>query len=178
MDINLFHYEDPLSEVTRKIRRNFLASASVSYLIVFMGLVPTKMAALGIEFSKRNQNSFLIIILCLVLYFGFAFLIYAVEDLFKWNMKIKNENVTKRVAQSKALGKNAMGRILRRVNEITQEEKKRQLENEIKKEVKLQLDQNAQKFQIIGYVRVFWDIFFPIIVGMGAIFALFRKLIL
>lgn len=178
MDINLFHYEDPLSEVTRKIRRNLLATASMSYLIVFMGLLPTKLLTLGIEFSEQNQFSFLVIILCLVLYFGITFSIYAVEDFIKWNMKIKKENETKSTSQSKALVKNAMGRILRPINEITQEEKDRRIENEIKKEVKLRLDQSAQKYQIFGYFRVFWDMFLPAIVGMGAIFVLIQKLFL
>ncbi len=133
MDINLFHFEDPLSEVTRKVRRNLLASTSIGYLIVSMGFVPTKFATFGIEFSERNQISFLVIILCLVLYFLITFSIYAVEDFIKWYMKIRNENETKNITQNKTLEKNTLGKILNPIDEITQEQRELWLENKVKK---------------------------------------------
>jgi len=76
----------PLSEETRKERRALLAASGISILIAKTGLVPTKIAALGIEFSQTERTTFLYCLLAMVIYFLVAFIAYALADF--WNLKI------------------------------------------------------------------------------------------
>jgi uncharacterized membrane protein YqjE len=76
--------EDPLSEETRKERRALLGASGLGILVVRTGLVPTKISALGIEFSTRDQRSFVVAVAVVVAYFFVAFLIYAISDFIVW----------------------------------------------------------------------------------------------
>jgi hypothetical protein len=76
--------EDPLSAETRKERRALLGTSGLGILVVRTGLVPTKISALGIEFSTRDQRSFVVAVAVVVAYFFVAFLIYAVSDFIMW----------------------------------------------------------------------------------------------
>ena len=71
---------DLLSEATKKERRNLLAASAISIIIVKTGLVPTKIAAFGIEFSSTERVTLLRCLAGVVCYFLFAFLIYAADD--------------------------------------------------------------------------------------------------
>ena len=73
---------DPLSDVTRKERRNVLIASTVALSVVLMGLIPSKVSALGIELGAPAQKSFLVLVAALVLYFLLAFVIYGLTDLF------------------------------------------------------------------------------------------------
>lgn len=75
---------DPLSEVTRKERTMLLGISMLGLVIVKVGIVPTKIAALGVEFDKANQLALLGIIAMITLYFLVAFLIYAAADFLAW----------------------------------------------------------------------------------------------
>jgi len=71
---------DQLSEVTRKERVYLPGSSIAGIAIVKMGLIPTRITALGIEFDAANQETFLFILGLVVLYFLAAFLVYAASD--------------------------------------------------------------------------------------------------
>lgn len=47
---------DPLESVTRRERKTLLGLCAIGIAIVHMELVPTKISALGIEFSKTDQQ--------------------------------------------------------------------------------------------------------------------------
>lgn len=81
---------DPLSEVTRTERKLLLAVSALGILIVKTGLVPSKISALGIEFAQTDQRALLRAIGAIVLYFLFAFLVYAISDLMAWRFKYHN----------------------------------------------------------------------------------------
>lgn len=53
---------DPLSEVTRKERKFLLGVSMIGLFVSYSGIVPTKIAALGIELSTTDQKSFLILL--------------------------------------------------------------------------------------------------------------------
>jgi hypothetical protein len=72
--------KDPLSEVTRSERRTLLATSAVGLVIVKAGLIPTKISALGIEFTQTNQKYLLLAIAAIIIYFLIAFLLYAGSD--------------------------------------------------------------------------------------------------
>ena len=78
---------DPLTELTRKERRSLLGVGILGVAIAKTGIVPTKISALGIEFTKTDQQSLLFIIGLVVAYFFFAFVIYAWSDYLRFQRK-------------------------------------------------------------------------------------------
>ena len=60
---------DLLSDLTRKQRRNLLLVSAIGIAIVHSSLVPTKISALGIEFSQTETSLLLSLIAFVVLYF-------------------------------------------------------------------------------------------------------------
>ena len=75
---------DPLSEVTRKERRFLLGASVIGLFVSSSGIVPTKIAALGIELSATDQKSFLVLLSLVIVYFLVAFLIYGFADFLTW----------------------------------------------------------------------------------------------
>jgi len=73
-----------LSEYTIKLRRWLLGLAAVSFYMSTAHMVPTKISALGIEFSAVNQQQFLKVSGYILLYFLCSFLVYALIDLARW----------------------------------------------------------------------------------------------
>ena len=70
-------FGDPLSDVTRKERRLLIVISAIDYFVIRSGALPTKIAALGIEFDKANQQSFLALLAVATSYLLLAFLLYA-----------------------------------------------------------------------------------------------------
>lgn len=81
---------DPLSETTRKERRNLLLASTAGIAIATMKMVPTKLSSLGIDFSPPAQSSFLILVMVVVAYFFFAFITYGAADYFVWRKKYQD----------------------------------------------------------------------------------------
>ncbi len=79
--------EDPLSEVTRKERRNLLAAAAIALSMAKIGLVPTKITALGIEFSPAERSRLFFVLAAIVGYFLTTFIVYATSDLVGWRAR-------------------------------------------------------------------------------------------
>jgi hypothetical protein len=74
---------DPLAEVTRKERRSLLIASAVAITIVKTGLVPTKISALGVEFSQADKAALLKVLAAVVIYFLVAFVVYAAADIMR-----------------------------------------------------------------------------------------------
>ena len=83
--------EDPLKDVTRKERKFLLATSLIGIGVVRTGLVPSKISALGIEFTSANQYSILSIFSLVVLYFLVAFIIYAFSDFLIWRRSLRRQ---------------------------------------------------------------------------------------
>jgi len=89
-DIHFPHdefHEDLLSERTYSDRRNLLVIAAVSLVIAKTGLLPTKITALGIEFSQIQQQAMLTILAAFLAYFVATFVVHAVADYYAWRKK-------------------------------------------------------------------------------------------
>lgn len=84
---------DPLSEIARKERRNLLFASTAGIAIAAMNMVPTKLSALGIEFSPPAQNSFLLLVAVVIAYFFFAFVTYGLADFFVWRKQYQDHLV-------------------------------------------------------------------------------------
>lgn len=75
---------DPLRPQSRLSRRNLLVSSVIGFLVSKGGLVPTKLSALGIEFSKPNQEAFTYLVAAIVIYFITEFTVHGLADYVRW----------------------------------------------------------------------------------------------
>jgi len=73
-----------LGKVTRAERRILLGVAMLAIAVGHTGLIPSKIAALGIEFEHADQRALLVILAVIVTYFTVAFAIYATADFLAW----------------------------------------------------------------------------------------------
>lgn len=78
---------DPLSAISRLERRNLLIASTVGLLVGHVGLVPTRISALGLEFDAPAQNAFLVVLALVIAYMASAFFIYATADFFIWRKR-------------------------------------------------------------------------------------------
>jgi len=84
---------EPLNETSRKVRRNLLAASVVGVFIAKVGLIPSKFAVLGIEFSEANQDALLTLLIFVIAYFAFTFLVYVSSELVAWQMIFRSEEM-------------------------------------------------------------------------------------
>jgi hypothetical protein len=82
-------FGDPLAEVTRKERKSLLVVSAVAIVIAKTGLVPSKISALGIEFTQADKTALLRVLAAVVAYFVVAFLVYASSDFVWWRISIQ-----------------------------------------------------------------------------------------
>ena len=75
---------EPISDNTRKIRRELLVASTIGIVIVHAGLVPTRIDALGITLTESNQASFRYVVAGVVLYLTVAFLVYVSSEIVAW----------------------------------------------------------------------------------------------
>lgn len=80
---------DLLSANTKSARRNLLISCVVGVSVAKVGLIPTKISALGIEFSNINKANFSYLVMSACAYFLATFIGYAAIDFVKRNSFIK-----------------------------------------------------------------------------------------
>lgn len=106
--------KNPLSEETRKERWHLLLTSAVSITLVKANIVPTKISALGIDFSPANQRMLLYILIGITIYFLVAFIIYGLTDFWSYRIldskeeflfiassNIQNKNYSQRMAEIK-----------------------------------------------------------------------------
>jgi len=92
--------QECLTDNTRRERQALLLVSAIGIFIVKTGLIPTKISALGIEFSASNQQAMLKIIVAVVLYLLFAFCIHGFSDYMAWKtvytrtlLDLKRQNI-------------------------------------------------------------------------------------
>jgi len=79
---------DPLTELTRSTRKHLLLASVVGIIIASTGLVPTKIDALGVEFSADEQAGLRFALSGILFYFAVEFLLYAWTDFVRWKTSI------------------------------------------------------------------------------------------
>lgn len=79
-DLEQNKIKDPLSPATREERKILLAVSAIGLAIDVLGLVPTKISSLGIDFSPGIHATTKLMISVIIVYFLAAFLIYAWHD--------------------------------------------------------------------------------------------------
>jgi len=81
VDIRL---KDALAPETRSARKALLAASFVGVAVAKVGIVPTKLSTLGLEFEKFHQKGFVLLIAILSVYFLASFFVYALSDFLGW----------------------------------------------------------------------------------------------
>ena len=79
--------KDPLSVVARNERRSLLG-VGVLALVMSAGIIPTKISALGIEFSNYVQSDLIFIFILVNVYYLVAFFVYGVSDFIAWRVRL------------------------------------------------------------------------------------------
>lgn len=166
--------QDPVSEATRNERRSLLGISTVAIAIVKTGLVPSKISALGIEFSEADKSTLLWILTAVVLYFLLAFLIYGLSDFLAWRLAYRS-------AFQKEFQKKA------KLFEMFEQRKdSSEFMEELTKKVQQMLERNKilpAAFSIslakpTSVIRAVFEFAFPITLGLYAIWALKAKSLL
>ena len=80
---------DPLSDISRRERRNLLASSVVGLLAARADLVPTRVSALGVDFGLIEQRAYVWVLCAVIAYFLLAFIAYGLSDYLTWDLKYK-----------------------------------------------------------------------------------------
>ncbi|MCX6953041.1 MAG: hypothetical protein NTV51_12880 [Verrucomicrobia bacterium] len=162
---------DPLTEITRKERRNLIGLSAVGLFVAWAGLVPSKISALGIEFNKTEQEYFKIGISFGVLYFTAAFGLYAWSDFLVWRLRqIRSVNAQAAASAEKEVGLFGASGAYEQVR-------------------KMELDRLGKdtlfKFPLLtrifssatrptAMVRAGFDFLFPLVLGVVAFFSLIK----
>ena len=79
---------DPLSDLARKHRTFLLVSSFIGIVMVKTGIVPSKIAAFGIEFGDVDTQALFFVTAATVIYFFAAFLLYSSSDFLIWRLEI------------------------------------------------------------------------------------------
>jgi hypothetical protein len=81
---------DPFSVVTRAERRSLLVTNLILFAVVFGGLTPSRISALGIETTTFHRRLLVALLIGVAMYFLCAFLLYARADLQAWHQVEKS----------------------------------------------------------------------------------------
>ena len=73
--------EDALSASTRGKRRLLLVTSTISLVIILLGVLPTKIEALGIVFESAKEKELLLLLAAVNFYALVGFLLYAWADM-------------------------------------------------------------------------------------------------
>jgi hypothetical protein len=94
--------KDPLSEVTRRERKTFLGVSILASAVIKANLIPTKIAAFGIESDKVKPEALVILLTAAVVYFLLVFIAYAVSDFLSWRIAILEALRVRTIEREKA----------------------------------------------------------------------------
>src|SRR5713226_2067987 len=95
--------KDPLTGTTRRMRSSLLGSCVLGMVIAKTGLVPSKIANLGIEFTADHRAALILIARLAVIYFLITFLVYALSDFSRWQLGVRSSLLRKAAIDKRAL---------------------------------------------------------------------------
>jgi hypothetical protein len=173
---------DPLGDVTRKERRMLLVVSVIAIALIKIGLMPTKITALGVEFTETNQQALLWIVSMINVYFLFAFVIYATADFFVWQkilleeyraeMKRHYDEETEllRKEESEMYGPQVSGDNYFDNELKAIEDKIENIENQFQRKFK-----NLKRMSwYVSLFRAFFEFGLPVVVGIYSVFLLWK----
>lgn len=85
-EVDIIRVTDPLTSHTRGVRKSLLITSVIAMAVAETGFVPTKISALGLEFSQADRGSMLWLVGAIVAFFLISFLVAAFGDFIAWRM--------------------------------------------------------------------------------------------
>lgn len=85
-ETQIIRVSDPLSAHGRSLRKSLLLSSIVSAAVASAGFFPTKISALGLEFTQADRVSVLWLLAIVVAFFLVSFIVVASGDYAAWRM--------------------------------------------------------------------------------------------
>lgn len=168
--IETYVLTDPLSENSRKKRKMLLGSGAFGIVMAKAELVPTKIAALGIEFTKTNQEAVIIMGALVVVYFLAAFLAYGLSDLYGWYVFTRRVVVSSLEVQRSSKERIDFDQPQPRSSGVQEQEQvQRIIDFEMKRLGKLRT-----LYIPIIVIRAVFDFLIPFSVGIYAVIALLQ----
>ncbi len=149
---------DPLSPVSRKARRDLLIASIVGILVSSAGLVPTRISALGIDLSLREQGGFTLLVMFVVLYFLGTFVLYGTSDYFVWRKRYQDY-----LEQMEVAAENWS-----EADQLAHDERRKRLPD---------IGWLWQRSKAVAFCRSFFEFGLPPIVGLCATSTLLLRLI-
>lgn len=153
--------KDPLSEASRKERRILLGISLLSFMVVEIGLIPTKIQALGIVLTVANQNAFCKIMVAVLVYYIFAFVIYGLVDFFAWRIAYNRTLPTLPKKED-----DEMFESIRDNNNDGEELSRRSWFGALP----------SRHARTLSVFHILFEIFLPVLVGLYAVFILLDKI--
>ncbi|MGB4345963.1 MAG: hypothetical protein WBJ21_06160 [Burkholderiaceae bacterium] len=147
---------DPLSEISRRERRNLLVSSVLGFLTSSANLVPAKISVLGIEFGAINQSAYVYLLAAIVFYFLLAFLFMGATDYLNWELRYRQHNLEVDIADENWSRE-----------EQENHDKRRHLHREIRR-----IYRHSHK---VAWWRVHLEFFLPLVVSAASIVSLLFK---
>ena len=170
--------QDALTATTRRIRTALLVFSVLGFIMKKTGLVPSKIAGLGIEFTADHRTSLTLIVLLATLYFLVAFVVYALADFSKWQLTLRASYLRTRAIENRAALVEGLDAGAQKTTSGSQDVPLRQVIAQARVDKALQ---DAMKnymrpyWQLatpLGWVRAFLDFFFPPLFGVYTVYLL------
>ncbi|WP_448871427.1 hypothetical protein [Desulfobulbus propionicus] len=153
--------KDPLSEVSRKERRALLGISLLSIMVVNIGLIPTKISALGIDLKPEDQYAFRIILALVLVYYIIAFTLYGLSDFFAWRIAFNTSFPTPPKEEDIKMYQSIIDN-----NNDGEEVSERSWFGSLP----------SRYAHFLSKFRIFFEVFLPVLIGVCALFAtLFGK---
>ncbi len=86
LDIIAERLKIPLGTVAIANKKLLLLFSVLGIIVTVVGVMPTKIAMLGIEFDTSNQQAFLVLLTLSVVYYLISFVVSMLSDLMSWKV--------------------------------------------------------------------------------------------
>ncbi|HCZ9577548.1 TPA: hypothetical protein O4H83_003470 [Vibrio cholerae] len=86
LDIIAERLKIPLGAVAIANRKQLLLFSVLGIIVTVVGVMPAKIAMLGIEFDTSNQQAFLVLLTLSVVYYLISFVVSMLSDLMSWKV--------------------------------------------------------------------------------------------
>lgn len=179
-----YYLNDPLSDTSRKARRNLLVTSTMAIFIALTDNVPEEISALGITLTEVDKSILTIIIIIILIYLLISFLLNATSEFLMWLLTVYKTQAEEKFTVSQKTIIEDMG-VESRIEllfpyydrmTLSEKDQAKNMNKKLKQEI---ADWLEKKTGVIGgfskpitVFRVIIDIGFPILLSIWAIFLL------
>lgn len=139
---------DPIGETARKQRKNLVGISLVGIIVVKIGILPSKITTFGVQFTETDQKTILLIFLLTISYFIIGFVIYIMPYL----VNFRNQYIERII--------------------FLMQYKESEERNELKDKIAISI----KKTKCYYWVKMIYEVIFPIIIGQVALIMIFQEL--